>query len=224
LNPKHANALSNRGVAYGLKGEHDLAIQSYDETLRLNPRHLNALNNRGNAYTRKGAYDRAVNDYDQVLQLNPKHANARFSRGTARFFQGRFSAAVPDLSEALRFAPNNLYRMLLLYLAQARAGNHGRETLAQAAQGVDLAKWPGPIVSMYLGDVPEQRVLDSATNADVAERPQRRCQAYFYVGQQLMIRQQSVEAARMFRETLATNASALFEFEAAQAELKRLGN
>jgi lipoprotein NlpI len=224
LNPKHANALSNRGVAYGHKGEYDLAIQSYDEALRLNPRHLNALYNRGNAYTRKGEYDRAAQDYDQVLQLNPKHTNAYSSRGFVRFFQGQFTAAVPDFSEAVRFAPNNPYRILLLYIAQARAGNHGREALAHAAQGLDLAKWPGPVVSMYLGKVPEQVVLDSVAEADVTERPQRRCQAYFYIGQQLLIRQRNNEAAKMFRETVATNASALFEYEAAQAELRRLGN
>jgi tetratricopeptide (TPR) repeat protein len=224
LNPKHANAFSNRGVAYGHKGEYDLAIQSYDEAIRLNPRHLNALYNRGNAYTRKGAYDRAARDYDQVLELNPKHANAYSSRGFVRFFQGQFMAAVPDFSEAARFAPNNPYRILLLYIAQARAGNHGREALAHAARGLDLAKWPGPIVSMYLGKVPEQVVLDSVAEADVTEQSQRRCQAYFYIGQQLLIRQQSNEAAKMFRETVATNASALFEYEAAQAELKRLGN
>ena len=224
LNPKHANAFSNRGVAYGHKGEHDLAIQSYDEAIRLNPRHLNALYNRGNAYTRKGDYDRAAQDYDQVLQLNPKHANAYSSRGFVRFFQGQFAAAVPDFSEALRFAPNNPYRILLLYLAQARAGSHGRDALAHAVRGLDLAKWPGPIVSMYLGKVPEQAVLDSVAEADATERRQRRCQAYFYLGQQLLIRQQTNEAAKMFRETVATNASALFEYEAAHAELKRLGN
>jgi lipoprotein NlpI len=156
--------------------------------------------------------------------LNPKHTNAYSSRGFVLFFQGQFTAAVPDFSEAVRFAPNNPYRILLLYIAQARAGNHGREALAHAAQGLDLAKWPGPVVSMYLGKVPEQVVLDSVAEADVTERPQRRCQAYFYIGQQLLIRQRNNEAAKMFRETVATNASALFEYEAAQAELRRLGN
>jgi tetratricopeptide (TPR) repeat protein len=224
VNPNHANAFSNRGVAYARKGEYELAIQSYDEALRLNPRHLNALFNRGNAYTRKGAYDRGIKDYDQLLQLNPKNANAYSSRGIARFFQGQFSAAAPDFAEAVRFAPNNLYRVLLLYLAQARAGNHAREALAHAAGGLDLAKWPGPIISMYLGKVPEQVVLDSVADANATERLQRRCQAYFYIGQERLMRRQSTEAVKMFQETLATNASTLFEYEAAQAELKRLGN
>ena len=224
LNPNHASAFSNRGIAYGRKGEYDLAIQSYGEALRLNPKHLNALYNRGNAYTRKGAYDLAVKDYDQVLRMNPQYANAYSSRGIARFLQGQFSAALPDLSEAVKFAPNDLHRILLLYLAQVRAGNHDREALAHATQGLDLAKWPGPIVSMYLGKVPAKDVLDALADANASERTHRRCQAYFYLGQQMLIRQQRNEAAKMFRETVATSTATLFEYEAARAELKRLGN
>jgi tetratricopeptide (TPR) repeat protein len=224
LNPNHASAFSNRGIAYGRKGEYDLAIQSYGEALRLNPKNVNALYNRGNAYTRKGVYDLAVQDYDQVLRINPRHANAYSSRGIARFLQGQFSAALPDLSEAVKFAPDDLHRILLHYLAQVRAGNHDREALAHATQGLDLAKWPGPIVSMYLGKVPAKDVLDSLADANGTERTHRRCQAYFYLGQQMLIRQQRNEAAKMFRETVATSSRTLFEYEAARAELKRLGN
>jgi hypothetical protein len=40
----------------------------------------------------------------------------------------------------------------------------------------------------------------------------------------MLIRQQRNEAAKMFRETVATRSRTLFEYEAARAELKRLGN
>ena len=141
-----------------------------------------------------------------------------------RFYQGQFGAAVPDFSQAVKFAPTNLYRILLLYLAQARSGSHVQDDLAQATVGLDLKEWPGPIVSMYLGKLPEHVVFNAIVDIDPAKERQKRCQAYFYVGQQLLIRQNNSEAAKMFRETLATNATVLFEHEAAQAELKNLGN
>jgi lipoprotein NlpI len=224
LSPNHANALSNRGIAYARKGDYDRAIENYDEAIRLKPNHANALYNRGNAYKHNKDYDRAVLDYDQVIRLNPKHADAYSNRGLVRFYQGQFSAAVPDLSRAVGFAPTNLYRILLLYLAQARAGSHAQEDLAQATVNLDLKEWPGPVVSMYLGKLPEHAVFESVADADSAKQRQKRCQAYFYVGQQLLIRQNNGEAAKMFRATVATNASALFEYEGAQAELKHLGN
>ena len=224
LNPRHANAFSNRGVAYARKRDYDRAIENYDEAIRLNPKHANALYNQGNAYRHKGDYDRAIENYDEAIKLNPKHVDAFSNRGLVRFYQGQFAAAVPDLSQALKFTPTNLYRILLLYLAQARAGSHAQDGLAQATEGLDLKEWPGPIVSLYLGKVPVDTVLDAVVDIDPAKQRQKRCQAYFYVGQQLLIRQNNSEATKMFRETVATNATALFEHEAAQAELKQLGN
>jgi len=224
LNPNHANAFSNRGVAYGHKGDYERAIQNYDEGIRLNPNYVNAFYNRGNAYRRKKDYERAVLDYDQVIRLNPKHVNAYSNRGLARFYQGKFTAAVPDFSKALEFTPNDLYRILLLYMAQARAGSEARDGLEQATRGLDLTEWPGPIVSMYLGKIPDQVVFDAVADADPIRERQKRCQAYFYIGQRLLIRQKNSEAAKMFHETVATNASTLFEYEGAQIELKHLGN
>jgi tetratricopeptide (TPR) repeat protein len=224
LNPTYANAFSNRGVAYAGKGNNDRAIQDYDQAIRLKPDHANALYNRGNAYRRKADYDRAIQDYDQVIQLNPKHADAYSNRGLARFYQKQFEAAVPDFSEAVRLTPNNLYRIILLYLAQARAGADAQDALAQATVGLNLEEWPGPIVSMYLGKVPEEFVLESVVDVDSARQRQKRSQAFFYVGQQLLIRQKNNEAAKMFRQTLALNASVLLEYEGARAELKHLEN
>jgi tetratricopeptide (TPR) repeat protein len=224
LSPKHANAFSNRGVAYARKRDYDRAIENYDEAIRLNPKHVNAFYNRGNAYRHKGDYDRAIENYDEAIRLNPKHGDAYSNRGLVRFYEGQFAAAVPDFSQAVKFAPTNLYRILLVYLAQARSGSHAQDDLVQATVGLDLKEWPGPIVSMYLGKVPEHVVFNAIVDIDPAKERQKRCQAYFYVGQQLLIRQNNSEAAKMFRETLATNATVLFEHEAAQAELKNLGN
>jgi lipoprotein NlpI len=77
---------------------------------------------------------------------------------------------------------------------------------------------------MYLGKLPENVVFDSVADTDPTRQRQKRCQAYFYVGQQLLIRQNNPEAAKMFRQTLALDTSALLEYEGARAELKHLEN
>ncbi len=224
LNPNHVNAFSNRGVAYGRKGDYDRAIQDYDQAIRLNPNYVNAFYNRGNAYRRKGDYERAMLDYDQVIRLNPKHAGAYSNRGLVRFYQAQFSPAASDFSQSLQFAPKNMYSLLLLYLAQARAGTDAQDRLAQATAGLDLKEWPGPIVSLYLDKVPEEVVFDAVTDSDPIRQRQKRCQAHFYVGQRLLIRQNNGEAAKMFREAVATEASTLLEYQGAQIELKHLEN
>jgi tetratricopeptide (TPR) repeat protein len=224
LNPNHALAFSNRGVVYVLKGDYDRAIQDYDRAIDLSPNNGNAFYNRANAYRWKEDYDRAIRDYDQAIRLNPNRANAFYSRGLVRFYLGQFPAAATDLSKAVQFGPPNLYRILFLYLAQARSGNSAQDNLSNATAGFDLEDWPGPIVSMYLGKAAERAVFDAAVDVDPKKQQEKKCQAYFYVGQQLLLQENKHEATKMFREAVGTNASGLFEYEGSRTELKRLGN
>ena len=143
-----------------------------------------------------------------------------------RFYQGQFTASVADFSKAAQFASPSLYRIriLLLYIAQARSGNNAQDDLSKATKGFNLEEWPGPVVSMYLGKAPKRTVFDAAVDIDPKKQCEKQCQAYFYVGQQLLIRENRDGATKMFRDAVATNASALFEYEGSRAELKRLGN
>ena len=66
-----ALAYNNRGSAYSDKGQHDRAIQDYDQAIKLNPSNARAYYNRGIAYSAKGQHDRAIQDYDQAIKLDP---------------------------------------------------------------------------------------------------------------------------------------------------------
>jgi len=61
----------SRGVAYGEKGEIDLAIDDYNKTIQLTPDFAEVYNNRGYAYREKDEFERAVEDYNQAIQLKP---------------------------------------------------------------------------------------------------------------------------------------------------------
>jgi tetratricopeptide (TPR) repeat protein len=222
LNPKQANAFSNRAIAYGRKGDYDRAIEDYNVAIGIDPKHINALYNRGNAYRRTGDYNRAVQDYDEVIRLNPKHASAYSGRGAAHFYQNRFPAAAADFSEAARLSPKDLYPIIMIYLARARGGVDAPSNLAQSTRGMDLTEWPGPIISMYLDQLSDTALLDFVGDSDA--QSQRRCQAYFHVGQKLLLDKKRSDAINMFRKATAVNSPTVFEYEAAHAELKRLDN
>jgi lipoprotein NlpI len=114
-----------------------------------------------------------------------------------------------------------LYLALLLHVAEARAGIPGQAVQTEMARRGDLESWPGPILAMFVGKLPEHVILNAGTSSD---QPEKRCQAYFYLGQKRLMQQKKSEAAEMFRQAVASQASTLFEFEAAGAELSRLRN
>src|SRR5258708_7345356 len=82
-----ASAFNNRGNAYAQKGQHDRAIEDFDQALRLDSNYAFALQSRGAAYFNKGQYDRAIQDYDQPLRLAPSYAITYHSRALAHRYQ-----------------------------------------------------------------------------------------------------------------------------------------
>ena len=177
------------------------------------------------AYSVKGNYDRAIQDLDQAVPLYRSDISAVSIRGHIRFYQVQFAAAVPDLQRALRAEPRNLYRSLRLYLARSRSGIDARDDLVRAtATEFDPEIWPGPIVVMYLGQIGSQAVLDAAADPNPRRQREKQCEAYFYIGQQLLIQGNKSQAVKMFQAAVATGMSNFIEYDGAKAELKRLGH
>ena len=72
LTTEHLSIIyNNRGTAYGSKGDHDRAIQDFNEAILLSPNDAYTYRDRGIEYYEKGDYDRAIQDYDQAIRLNP---------------------------------------------------------------------------------------------------------------------------------------------------------
>ena len=91
-----AFAFINRGVAYYEKGQHDLAMDNYDQAIKLNPKSALSFNNRCASYRDKGQYDRAIQDCSQAIKLNPKYASAFFNRGSSFQDKKQHDRAIED--------------------------------------------------------------------------------------------------------------------------------
>ena len=100
-----AVAFSNRGLAYNNKGQHDRAIQDYDQAIKLNPNYAKAFSNRGNAYDDKKQYDRAIQDFDQAIKLEPS-AIRFYNRGVAYHNKGQYDRAIQDYDQGIKLNPN----------------------------------------------------------------------------------------------------------------------
>lgn len=94
----------NRGRAYYLKGQLELAIADYTKTIELNPQdaEAEAYDYRGDAYREKGQHDQAIRDYTKAIQLNPKYAMAYSKRGFVYYiYKKQYDQAIADYSKAV---------------------------------------------------------------------------------------------------------------------------
>jgi tetratricopeptide (TPR) repeat protein len=83
-------------------GDHDRAIATASEAIRLDPKSAPAFVNRGLAYVDKGDNDRAITDHNEAIRLDPKNALAFASRGNAYQNKGDNDRAIADFNEAIR--------------------------------------------------------------------------------------------------------------------------
>ena len=224
INPKYASAFNNRGNAHRRKGNNDRAIQDYDEAIRINPQNYRAFSNRGNAHKHRQNYERAIEDYDQAIRLNPRYASAFRGRGIAKFFQERPDAAVSDFSKAAEFQPANHYHVLWLFLAEARAGHDAPAKLQTRSSRLNLDNWPGPIMNFYLGTIDESALYAAAQSSDPMTAREQVCEANFYTAEVKLIHNAVAEALPLLRAAVRECPPNFIEFQAATAELKRLGN
>ena len=215
LNPKYAEAYNNRGIAYRGKGDLNRALADFNEAIELDSKFAEAYNNRGNAYSDNGDLDRALADYSKAVELQPNNITFTKNIGYARFYRGDFKDAAADLLRAIELK-DDIYPMLFRFLARSRSGETAVSELEANAARLKTKEWPYAVIDLYLG----RRQPDATLAAAV--KPDDRCEAYFYVGQWHVLKDNKADAEAALKTALDTCPKTFIEYAAAVAEWKRL--
>ena len=101
-----------RGNKYYSEKKYDLAIDDYNEVIRLNPNDYMAHYNIALSYQYgKKDLDSAIFHYSEVLQINPKHIKAYYQRGLifSNVWANHFNCekAIADLNEVILLSPEH---------------------------------------------------------------------------------------------------------------------
>jgi lipoprotein NlpI len=217
-----ASVYDKRGVAYASLGEAEKALADFDRALHLAPDHVFAHFNRGVALDSMGRYDDAIADFAAAIAYDPQSGAGYFYRGQANFHARHFAAAASDFERDLSLAPAHALAIAWLYLADARRGRDAAAPLAQNAAPIDLARWPGAVLALYLGKMTPKQVMAAATSSDLGVQTDRQCQAYFYSGEAALLHRHNETAKRFFRQATEHCPLTLTESAGARAELVQL--
>ena len=91
-----ARTYFNQGQEYAKKQSWYLAVQAYQQAVRLDPKFLDAWNNLGHALRKTKAYDKALEAYKRALEIKPDYADAHEYLGRTYLAMGNKDAAMRE--------------------------------------------------------------------------------------------------------------------------------
>jgi len=100
VNGNNCLAYNARGVAYSERGQHQLALDDFNQAIKLNARYFGAYRNRGTAYVRLGQYQLAIIDYNEAIALNPDYVDAYSNRAFVYINMGNIKSGCKDAQKA----------------------------------------------------------------------------------------------------------------------------
>ena len=114
--PRSLGAWFNLGRAYFGLEQHDQAVQSYREVLRIQPEFASAWFFLGATYGNLKQYDQAIQAYREGLRIDPENASGWSLLGNTYGNLKQYDQAIQAYREALRIQPENASTWFLLGL------------------------------------------------------------------------------------------------------------
>ena len=105
LNPYHAFAYNNRGIAYDETNKDDFAIKDYNTAIQLKPDYADAYYNRGTIFAKKGEGNKAIEDFDKTIHLDPHFALAYSHRGNVYEEKNEIERVIKEHCKAIKLDP-----------------------------------------------------------------------------------------------------------------------
>ena len=217
------------GMSHSAKGQCGIAIDYYLKAISVQPNSAQAYYSRAFCYSQQGLYDKAIEDMDHSMQLDPKdEAKYVFSRGWIKFLKGSLAGAERDFLQVLKATEiGNLSwampSIIWLYLVETHQKQDAADTLSNRTRKSNLAFWPGPIVSLFLGKITPQELIVKYGTGKAREEKARQVEVYFYIGQYYLISGDQTQAVKMLKAAVGTGQTTQLEYFAAKQELRRMG-
>lgn len=124
LEPEHANALANRGLANFYAGDIEQARVDVERAADLDPSEIVAMNGRGLLHMHDGEFEDAVIAFSRSIRYSRGNAWALTRRADAYMQLGEFDKALADLDAVLAIAPTDqstrYAKMIVLWAVDRR--------------------------------------------------------------------------------------------------------
>jgi lipoprotein NlpI len=219
--PLAGPVLAKRAVANNMLNRFEATLADVDKALPLSAQAGELYYARGLALLSLGRADEAVTAMKSAQEPATKSFVTK-GLGNALYYQGRFADAEASFREAAQESSgeDRDFAVIWLYLAAERNGGKGRAAIAPFIEQTDVERWPGAVVHHLAGRINQDDMLRAARKDKQMERLNL-SEAWFYVGQRMLLAGETDGARRMFQRTVDIGALPYREHAFAQLEIKR---
>jgi lipoprotein NlpI len=197
-----AQLFQARAETFEDKNDYERAIQDYTQAIRMKPGDTHMLYGRAFDYERKGDYAPAIVDLNEIVRRFPEAPDAYRNRGLAFLNSAHLAEAEQDLTRAVQINPTEPYNVIWLYIIRTKNGSSGEEDLSKKAERLVLAKWPGPVIQLFLGKSKPEAVIQAAADKDPRTTREQQCEAQFYIAEYQVLHGQSGDAVKNFHSVV----------------------
>ena len=219
--PLAGPVLAKRAVANNMLNRFEATLADVDKALPLSAQAGELHYARGLALLSLGRADEAVAAMKSAQEPATKSFVTK-GLGNAQYYQGQYAHAEASFREAAQESSgeDRDFALIWLYLSAERNGGKGRVAIAPFVEQTDVERWPGAVVHHLAGRISQDDMLRAARKDKQMERLNL-SEAWFYVGQRLLLAGDTDGARRMFQRTVDIGALPYREHAFAQLELKR---
>jgi lipoprotein NlpI len=221
-----AVAFRGRAAARNQLLEYAEAVTDLSRAVELEPFNPRYYVERALIHLKLREFKQADVDLEMALGLDRNQLAAQREKGRLAFYRGDYQEAAEDLVLLAREANGQTFVYSLLWLDLAiRRGNLKRESrLFLAEKELHAGAWPAPLVQMFQGKLEPPEAIAAAASPDPRVALERQCEAYFYAGEEYLIRHQPQQARVAFEAAMATGMTDFLEYDWAARELEMMAD
>ncbi|TWT58443.1 lipoprotein NlpI [Thalassoglobus neptunius] len=224
LNGRFIPAYINRGFAHLEAGDSAAAEAALSEVLTIDPSQVGALSLRATARLNQNKAAEALQDYQRVAEMAPENPMSHADLGFAQFFSGDFAGAFDSFNNALRIQPDMRFVLPWKLASAIRASKYQQQDYqAIISKPAESRDWIDTLVLFQLGQVDAQSLLKAAHPDDKDARAAQLCEAYYFIGMELLRRDRQKDAVAYWKQSIRSELPRLSAYRGAVFALKNSG-
>jgi tetratricopeptide (TPR) repeat protein len=223
--PQFLPALINRGFINTQAGHAEEAEKDLTAAIEMAPTSTQPYTMRGNARVSQGRAADAIEDYRKVTEMNPASGIAAADLGFALFFTGDFAVALSQFELAIKKDPSIPFLTPWRVAAARRIGkdlaNDPAVKKALAAES-SMRTWFDWLTLHQLGKVEDVALLAAVNSSDATAQKAQHCEAYYFIGIEMVRKKQLDDAKASFVQAVETEAERLSAYRGARMALSAI--